>query len=130
LPVFYLHHLHKEVGGFESNTLEVIDGQQRLNALHKFKEGHSFDQLTPELQEKFLTTLLSTVRIETSIPNEARNLLIRLQAGLPLNPQKKRDTWLGNFTSFILKAAGKPELIGAPARALCKPHLVDRGSPR
>jgi uncharacterized protein with ParB-like and HNH nuclease domain len=27
LPLFYLHHLHKEVAGFESNTLEVIDGQ-------------------------------------------------------------------------------------------------------
>lgn len=160
LPLFYLHHLHKEVAGFESNTLEVIDGQQRLNALHKFKEGHfklfdpkidreaarfpsfieeqpcpwggkTFDHLSPDLQEKFLKTPLSTVRIETSIPNEARDLFIRLQAGLPLNPQEKRDAWPGNFTSFILKVAGKPELIGAPGHEffnkVMKAKITNRG---
>jgi hypothetical protein len=160
LPLFYLHHLHKEVAGFESNTLEVIDGQQRLNALHKFREGHfklfdpkidrekarfpsfiedqpcpwggkTFDQLSADLQQKFLTTLLSTVRIETSIPNEARDLFIRLQAGLPLNPQEKRDAWPGYFTSFILKTAGKPELIGAPGHEffskVMKARISNRG---
>jgi hypothetical protein len=160
LPLFYLHHLHKEVAGFESNTLEVIDGQQRLDALHEFKEDHfklfdpkadreiarfpsfieeqpcpwggkCFDQLTAELKEKFLTTPLSTVRIETPVPNEARDLFIRLQAGLPLNPQEKRDAWPGNFTSFILKTAGKPELVGAPGHEfftkVMKAKLNNRG---
>jgi hypothetical protein len=163
LPLFYLHHLHKEVAGFESNTLEVIDGQQRLNALHKFKEGHfklfdpiadkeiarfprfiesqpcpwggkAFDELSTQLQEKFLLTPLSTVRIETAIPNEARDLFIRLQAGLPLNPQEKRDAWPGDFTSFVLKTAGKSELIGAPGHEffskVMKAKLSDRGESR
>ena len=163
LPLFYLHHLHKVVAGYESNTLEVIDGQQRLNALEKFKEGHfslfdpiadrekarfpqfieeqpcpwggkTFDQLTPELQKKFLETPLSTVEIETSLPNEARDLFIRLQAGLPLNPQEKRDAWPGNFTLFILKTAGKAELLGAPGHEffskVMKAKLSDRGESR
>ena len=46
LPLIYLHHLHKQVGGFQSHTLEVIDGQQRINALYKFKEG-DFKLLDP-----------------------------------------------------------------------------------
>lgn len=163
LPLIYLHHLHKEVGGFHSNTLEVIDGQQRLNALHKFKEGHfklfdpvadkeiarfprfiesqpcpwggqSFDQLSTELQAKFLETPLSVVRIETSVPNEARDLFIRLQAGLPLNPQEKRDAWPGDFTTFVLKTAGKAELIGCPGHEffskVMKAKSSDRGESR
>jgi Protein of unknown function DUF262/HNH endonuclease len=163
LPLFYLHHLHKQVAGFESNTLEVIDGQQRLNALHKFREGHfklfdpvadrdvarfprfieqqpcpwggkTFDQLSPELKEKFLKTTLSIVRIETAVPNEARDLFIRLQAGLPLNAQEKRDAWPGNFTLFVLKVGGKPELIGAPGHEffpkVMKTKSNDRGESR
>jgi hypothetical protein len=160
LPLFYLHHLHKEVGGFANNTLEVIDGQQRLNALFKFKENHfklldpiadretarfprfiedqpcpwgqkTFDDLTQELKDKFLNTFLSAVIIETDLPNEARDLFIRLQAGLPLNPQEKRDAWPGDFTSFVLKTAGKTELIGAPGHEffskVMKAKSNDRG---
>lgn len=163
LPLFYLHHLHKEVAGFESNTLEVIDGQQRLNALHKFREGHfklfdpiadrevarfprfieeqpcpwggkTFDQLSPELQQQFLTTALSVVKIQTDVPNEARDLFIRLQAGLPLSAQEKRDAWPGNFTLFVLKVGGKPELIGAPGHEffpkVMKTKSNDRGESR
>jgi hypothetical protein len=143
--------------------LEVIDGQQRLNALCKFREGHfklfdpiadretarfprfieeqpcpwggqSFDQLPAALREKFLKTALSVVIIETSVPNEARDLFIRLQAGLPLNPQEKRDAWPGNFTSFVLKTAGKAELIGCPGHEffikVTKAKSSDRGELR
>ena len=163
LPLIYLHHLHKEVGGFHNNTLEVIDGQQRLNALYKFKKGHfklfdpvadrekarfprfietqpcpwggkSYDQLSPDLQEKFLDTPLSVVQIQTSVPNEARDLFIRLQAGLPLNPQEKRDAWPGDFTTFVLKTAGKAELIGCPGHEfftkVMKAKSSDRGESR
>jgi hypothetical protein len=151
------------VGGFQSNTLEIIDGQQRLNALHKFREGHfklfdpipdrdtarfprfiedqpcpwgghSFDQLSANLKETFLATPLSVVIIETSVPNEARDLFIRLQSGLPLNAQEKRDAWPGNFTSYVLKTAGKAELIGCPGHEfftkVMKAKLSDRGESR
>jgi hypothetical protein len=163
LPLIYLHHIHREVGGFQKDTLEIIDGQQRLNALYKFKEGHfklfdpvvdresarfprfieeqpcpwggkSFEELSTELKQKFLEMSLSVVRIETSISNEARDLFIRLQSGLPLNAQEKRDAWPGNFTSFILKSAGKPELIGCPGHEffskVMKAKSSDRGELR
>lgn len=52
--------------------------------------------------------------IETDISNEARDLFIRLQAGMPLNSQEKRDAWPGNFTEFILKIGGKPQIAKYP----------------
>lgn len=70
--------------------------------------------MTPEVQERFLDTPLSVVLIRTDEPNEARDLFIRLQAGMPLNAQEKRDAWPGNFTEFVLKIGGKPEIARYP----------------
>ena len=67
-----------------------------------------------ELQEQFLNTKLSVVMIETTVDNEARDLFIRLQAGMPLNSQEKRDAWPGNFTEFVLKIGGKPKVAKYP----------------
>lgn len=143
LPLIYLHHIHNEVGGFSRDGLDVIDGQQRINALFRFSEGgmrlfdpakdasvarfpsfikdtacewggKTWDELTPELRTKFLDTPLSVVYIRTDLANEARDLFIRLQAGLPLNAQEKRDAWPGKFTEFVLKMGGKPELDKYP----------------
>lgn len=143
LPLIYLHHIHSEVGGFSRDGLDVIDGQQRINALFRFSEGglrlfdpqkdaaaarfpafisnqpcawggKTFDELTPELKKQFLDTPLSIVYIRTDQANEARDLFIRLQAGLPLNAQEKRDAWPGKFTEFVLKMGGKPELDKYP----------------
>jgi hypothetical protein len=66
------------------------------------------------LQTKFLATALRIARIETHDPNEARDLFVRLQAGLPLTSQEKRDSWPGQFTDFILQIAGKPGLARYP----------------
>lgn len=52
--------------------------------------------------------------VETASPNEARDLFIRLQAGMPLNSQEKRDAWPGNFTEFVLKVGGKPSIAKYP----------------
>jgi hypothetical protein len=52
--------------------------------------------------------------IETDNANEARDLFIRLQAGMPLNAQEKRDAWPGKFTEFVLKVGGKPEIARYP----------------
>ncbi len=41
LPLIYLHHIHNQVGGFSRDGLDVIDGQQRINALFRFSEGSS-----------------------------------------------------------------------------------------
>jgi uncharacterized protein with ParB-like and HNH nuclease domain len=113
IPLIYLHHIRQEAGKLVSERYEVIDGQQRINALFDFREGafklfdpdkdgaearfpdfikrepcpwgrKSFDELPSELKEKLLNTSLRIVRIETHNPNEARDLFVRLQAGLPL----------------------------------------------
>ena len=76
--------------------------------------GKDFEHLTRELQQRFLNTPLPVVMIETQDQNEVRDLFIRLQAGMPLNSQEKRDAWPGNFTEYILKVGGKPVLPRYP----------------
>jgi hypothetical protein len=140
IPLIYLHYIRREIEGFVQEGFEVIDGQQRLNALYQYIEegsfalfdpiadeeearypsfikdtlcpwgGKKFENLEKDTQLQLLNTPLSIVMIETNEPNEARDLFIRLQGGMPLSPQEKRDAWPGNFTEFVLKVGGKPEL--------------------
>ncbi len=143
IPLIYLHHIRQEAGNLVSERYEVIDGQQRINALFEFREGafklfdpnmdgaaarfpdfikrqpcpwgrKAFNELSADLQEMFLATALRIVRIETHDPNEARDLFVRLQAGLPLTSQEKRNSWPGQFTDFVLRLAGKPGLTRYP----------------
>ena len=39
LPVIYLHHIKKGVPPFSRDDLEIIDGQQRINAISLFHAG-------------------------------------------------------------------------------------------
>lgn len=143
IPLIYLHHIKKSVAGRQRDDLEVIDGQQRIEALYAFREGafklydpiaderearfpnflknqpcpwggNNFGSLPSELQVQFLGTELSVVEVTTGDPNEARDLFIRLQAGLPLNAQEKRDAWPGGFSEFVLRLGGKPEIPRYP----------------
>jgi hypothetical protein len=151
IPLIYLHHISKQVAGARRDDFEIIDGQQRINALFEYSEGayklfdpkadeeagfpsfikeqvcpwggKTFDQLSPKLREQLLRTPLSIVFIETHIVNEARDLFIRLQAGMPLNSQEKRDAWPGNFTEYVLRLAGKPEIPRYPGHDLFKTIL-------
>lgn len=136
LPMFYLHYKKTITAGLTNEQLEIIDGQQRINALAEFAErelklfdpikddkvarfpsdiknspcpwGHkTFDELDDTLKEKFLNTELSVVKITTDCNEEARDLFIRLQSGLPLTSQEKRDAWPGGYTEFVLKYGGK-----------------------
>jgi hypothetical protein len=122
---------------------EIIDGQQRINSLYKYWQGnfklldpekddkvarfpkfirdipcewsHCFyADLSPELKEKFDSTELAYVRIDTDNEDEARDLFIRLQSGTPLNEQEKRDAWPGGYTEFVLRFAGKRNNIKYP----------------
>lgn len=163
LPLIYFHHKKKSVAGMQREDLEVIDGQQRINALYKFSENafKLFDpvkddkkarfpefiklmncpwarcdylSLPDDLKEKFNETELFIVRVTTEVEDEARDLFIRLQAGLPLNAQEKRDAWPGGFTEFILKFGGKSEIARYPGheffRKLVYSPRTDRGTIR
>lgn len=165
IPLIYLHHISKEVAGHKLDKFEVIDGQQRINALYEFREGafklfdpqvqtdadeaqfpsfiqkqacpwggKRFDELTPELQKQMLDALLAIVLVRTEVPDESRDLFIRLQAGMPLNSQEKRDAWPGSFTEYVLKIAGKPEIARYPGhdffREVMRAKSTNRGEYR
>ncbi|MCC6837235.1 MAG: DUF262 domain-containing protein [Bacteroidia bacterium] len=163
LPLIYLHHKVREVAGMRSEDLEIIDGQQRINALYSFGEGalklfdpekddktarfpifiksspcpwahKTFDGLSDELKEQFLNTELFVVKLKTDSEDEARDLFIRLQAGLPLNAQEKRDAWPGGYTEFVLRFGGKKQIARYPGhdffQKFVEPQSVDRGKTR
>ena len=135
LPLIYLHEIKRTVHGMTQERYEIIDGQQRIKALRSFVEGgfplyevgdeeakfpaflqgyecpwggKNFDGLSGDLRSKVLDTKLRVALIETADENEVRDLFVRLQSGLPLNAQEKRDSYPGGFTDFVLKLGGKP----------------------
>ena len=164
IPLFYFHHINEEVEGFKRNALEIIDGQQRMHSLFMFHEGalklfdpesdakqakfpefvrrepcpwahDTFNTLSDDLRDRFLDAELSTVEITTDDPNEARDLFIRLQGGLPLRAQEKRDAWPGNFTDYVLRLGGKPEIARYPGHEFFRKIMrlrpgSDRGKTR
>ena len=145
LPIFYLQDTSVEYSdGGRWDRLEIIDGQQRVNALRGYVKGDfrlfnvddkdarfptflqdtdaypcdwggkDFHSLSEELQTKLLNTPLSVALIQNATKDEVRDLFVRLQSGFPLNAQEKRDSLPGEFTSFILNLGGKPQLEGNP----------------
>lgn len=139
LPLFYFHHFKRTAAGIVNQAFEIIDGQQRINALSDYVEGKfklldplkddaearfpdfikklpcpwagkTFHDLSSELQTQLRETPLQIVKIECNDKNEARDLFVRLQAGMPLTSQEKRDAWPGQFTDFVLRLAGKSGL--------------------
>lgn len=163
LPLFYFHHKVRTVAGMRSEDLEIIDGQQRINALYRFAENGfrlfdpvkddkvarfpnfiktsacpwaqcDFLSLSTDLKTQFLDTTVFVVKATTEVEDEARDLFIRLQAGLPLNAQEKRDAWPGGFTELVLKLGGKQEIARYPGhdffRYLVKRSSRDRGAER
>src|SRR6266851_1421946 len=142
IPLIYFHHIRQEAGKLVSQRYEIIDGQQRINALGDFHDGafklfdpakdevarfpdfikkqpcawggKSFHDLSDDLRKQLLGTTLRVVKIQTHDSNEARDLFVRLQSGMPLTSQEKRDAWPGQFTDFILRLAGKPGIARYP----------------
>ncbi len=138
-PAFYFHVKRTHVIEDQYNTnLEIIDGQQRVNAIVEYLEGafelldpsdensfrfpnfvkdspspwagKRFDDLDKEIKDNLSNHKIVSYEITTDDENEIRDLFIRLQAGTPLSPQDKRDAWPGKFTEFILIAGGKSDV--------------------
>ena len=143
LPIIYLHYKKREVAGLTQESYDIIDGQQRIIALHDFVEGayplyavddekarfpkflqdepcpwgeKDFHGLSEELKQSLLNTKIPVAYIETKKDddNEVRDLFVRLQSGFPLNAQEKRDSYPGQFTDFILSVGGKPAITRYP----------------
>ena len=141
LPIIYLHDIKRTIGGRTQERYDIIDGQQRITSLRLFVEGafslyevndeearfprflhdmpcpwggKDFVGLSEEFQTQLLETKLPIVFIEPDVDHEVRDLFVRLQSGFPLNAQEKRDSYPGQFTDFILKLGGKPDIARYP----------------
>ena len=135
IPLIYIHVEQRETSLGDKNVYRwIIDGQQRLNAIADFMRGQfalhepkgsadevflgakpphwagkHFKELESADKERLLGTQLSTVEITDAAEGEVQDLFVRLQGGTPLTPQEKRDAWPGDFTTFVIRHAGKPE---------------------
>ena len=103
---------------------EVVDGQQRLNAIWGFcndvyslsKEsenipdfgdlsGQKWSELSSTERDRIGKLELSVVLIEDASDLETGQLFLRLQEGVSLNPAEKRNAMPGNMRSFIVDLA-------------------------
>ena len=135
IPAFYFHEVTTEAGTIQNTYFEIVDGQQRVNAIYSFSEdafallnptedssfrfpnfvrkypcpwgGKRFSELSADLQRQLLEHKVVVYQITTDDENLIRDLFIRLQGGTPLTPQDKRDSWPGKFTEYVLKVGGK-----------------------
>ena len=135
IPAFYFHKKELLVEDMGGRHYEIVDGQQRVDAIFSYSEGYfplldpydkssfrfpnfvkndecpwggkRFNELSEELKKKLLNHKIVAYEITTNNENEIRDLFIRLQGGTPLTPQDKRDSWPGNFTNFVLRIGGK-----------------------
>src|SRR5690242_10419549 len=55
IPLIYLHYISREVAGAKREDFEIIDGQQRIDALYAYKEGafKLFDPVADEEEARF-----------------------------------------------------------------------------
>lgn len=135
VPAFYFHKKQTSIDKLQNTHFEIVDGQQRIDAIRSYSEGafplldpsensgfrfpnfvkdvpcpwggKRFAELPEKLQDQLKTHKVVVYEITTDNENSIRDLFIRLQGGTPLTPQDKRDSWPGKFTDFILKAGGK-----------------------
>ena len=135
IPAFYFHKKQTSTAGLQNTHFDIVDGQQRINAICSYSEGafplldpsedsgfrfpnfvkdapcpwggERFAELPEELQNQLKDHKVVVYEIITDNENSIRDLFIRLQGGTPLTPQDKRDSWPGNFTEFVLKVGGK-----------------------
>lgn len=135
IPAFYFHKIEESVPPFQSIHLDIVDGQQRIDAIYGYSDdafplldptedngfkfpnfvkstpcpwgGKRFSELSIDLQQKLNQHRVVVYSISTNNENNIRDLFIRLQGGTPLTPQDKRDSWPGNFTEFVLRVGGK-----------------------
>lgn len=106
LPIFYFDLITTETPHSTNTSYEIVDGQQRVNAIVGYYSGDfslldprapgsrfprhlrdeecewagkSYDRLSSELQERFKKTKITVALIREAVPNEARDLFVRLQ---------------------------------------------------
>lgn len=119
LPKFYFLRTSKEPEEFE-----VVDGQQRLQAIFEFfdnelplsKEsqaafgGEYYRELSDELTDRFDDFEIEYDQIEEAADEELKEFFQRLQEGLPLNASEKLNAVHSNLRDFVKELAEHPFL--------------------
>ena len=135
IPAFYFHKKETSALQYKTLQLEIVDGQQRIDAIYSYSEGgfalldpssesgsrfpsfvkddpcpwggKRIGELSEQLQNQLKNHKIVVYEITTDNENTIRDLFIRLQGGTPLTPQDRRDSWPGNLTEYVLKVGGK-----------------------
>lgn len=128
IPKFYLR---RTSGAFEH---EVVDGQQRLNAIWDFRQdkfelgeesstltqgdlcGKKYSDLSSAIQDEIGLFQLTVQEIQDASEEEIRDLFRRLQEGVSLSPAEKRHAMMGQMRDFIAELAG--EMPGTSTHAV------------
>ena len=122
IPKFYWHKVKRDDGV----EYEVVDGQQRLNAILGFCNDEYrlaknmdvingvdlssclYSKLPFEVFEKFNLYVLDIVIITDAHDEEVRNMFLRLQNGTTLKPQEKRNAMVGEMRDVVKDIAEHP----------------------
>ena len=124
IPKFYLR---------QSNSpydYEVVDGQQRLRAIWDFRDdqyvlgdeskdvpdfgdlsGKRFSELLSDGQDRICDSKLDIVEVEDASDFEIRDLFLRLQEGVDLNPVEKRNAMPGTMRDFVADLGEKQRVF-------------------
>ncbi len=140
IPKFYLRKI-SDGSGFEH---EVADGQQRLRAVWDFMddkfpisdESEPFDKfgdlrdkrfskLPSDVQDAFCDFDFTVIQILDASDIEIRDLFLRLQEGVSLNPAEKRNAMVGGMRDFIAELTEAPHPVLPLIKVQNKRYLWD-----
>ena len=114
IPKLYFRSVHG--GNYE---FEIVDGQQRLNAIWGFRKNKfkllkdsdpidgrdvaniTYQDLPQDLQDKFDMYPLDVVILEGASLDEVEEMFVRLQNGTSLKAAEKRNALPGNMKYFV-----------------------------
>lgn len=124
IPKFYLRRIDREPYNWE-----ILDGQQRLNAIWEFRSdefpvsddadpvnGHEiaglfYKDLHYDVSGNFDSYPLDVVTVDEAEDNEIEDMFLRLQHGIPLNAAEKRNAIGGGIRDFIRELAESHKLM-------------------
>jgi len=117
LPKFYFQKTHENPDEFD-----VVDGQQRLNAIWEFLDGKlkldskqsaefggaDHDTLPESLSDAFDDYEIEYYEITCATDEELKEFFQRLQQGLPLTSSEKLNSVHSKLRDYCVKAASHP----------------------
>lgn len=116
IPKIYVRELPEE-------KWEVVDGQQRLRALLKFRNdgleldpediradfaGKKFSELSEDMKDTFMDYQFDLVILQGASDEDVEEMFLRMQNGTTLNAAEKRNAMPGKVKIFVRELAKSP----------------------